>query len=238
MLYIMFFLFGCSVAMRIFLGILYSNLIRGTENMAITDNVPLKQCKTKFIKCFQLNGGVSNVPVFVEKFMSRLTIGPFSYESIYHFSGQLMLLSVVAAGVGICKGFASGDSIGKILPYYIACFAGLYLYFSVTAAVNLAEKKKILKVNLVDYLENHLAMRIGTTQEDMEMLGYVEPGEKYACQKQEQDRNAEQDEADKPDPAVWEASEKEDRNENTENTETTADMQEQWDALLEEIMTI
>lgn len=47
---------------------------------------------------------------------------------------------------------------------------GLYLFFSISAIVDLKGKRRVLKINLVDYLENHLAGRMGVTQEDMEML--------------------------------------------------------------------
>jgi len=81
-----------------------------------------------------------------------------------------VLLSVVCAGLGICRGILDGRSIGEILPYYIVSFFGLYLYFSVSAIVDLRMQKRILKTNLVDYLENHLAARIGVTDRDLEML--------------------------------------------------------------------
>lgn len=175
---VMLLLFGFSVFVRILLGFLYVGMIRETDNMAVTKNRMLRQCKLKFVNCFQLNNGVNNVSVFVDKFLSRMTLGPFSYESLYHFSGQTELLSVVAAGVGICKGISDGRTIGQILPFYIACFIGLYLYFAISATVDIKGKRKSLKVNLVDYLENHLSSRIGTTRDDLEMLHYIRPGKK------------------------------------------------------------
>ena len=170
--------FGFSVFMQILLGFLYGSMIRETDNMAVTQNRLLRQCKLKFINCFQLNNGVSNVSVFVDKFLSRMALGPFSFESLYHFSGQTELLSVAAAGVGICKCIAEGRTIGQILPFYIACFIGLYLYFAISATVDVKGKRQILKVNLVDYLENHLSSKIGTTRDDLEMLHYIKPGKK------------------------------------------------------------
>lgn len=170
--------FGFSVCVRILLGILYGRMIRETDNMAITQNRMLRQCKLKFINCFQMNNGMNNIPVFVDKFLSRMTLGPFSYDRLYHFSGQTMLLSVVVCGVGICKCIAEGRTIGQIIPFYIVCFGGLYLYFAISCAMDIKGKKHLLKVNLVDYLENHLSSRIGTTCEDLEMLHYVSPGRK------------------------------------------------------------
>lgn len=170
--------FGLSVFGRLLLGYLYGSMIRETDNMAVTQNKQLRQCKLKFINCFQLNNGVNNVPVFVDKFISRMALGPISFESLYHLSGQAELLSVVVAGVGICKCIAGGKTVGQIIPFYFACFMSLYLYFSVSSIVNIKGKRRILKINLVDYLENHLSSKIGTTREDLEMLHYIKPGKK------------------------------------------------------------
>lgn len=159
-----------GILTRLFLGISYQKLIRETENMASTKNRQLKQCKVKFLNCYQLNGGVSNVSIFVDKFLNSLTAGKLPLDLLYHFSGQLTLLSVVCSGIGICRSIVSHKTILQILPFYIVSFVGLYLYFSVSAVVDIKGKRRVLKVNLVDYLENHLASRISVTDKDLEML--------------------------------------------------------------------
>ena len=92
------------------------------------------------------------------------------FRSWYHLSGQCMLFSVVFAGVGICKGILDGRMLGEILPFYIASFLGLYLYFSLSALVDIKGKQRVLKTNLIDYLENHLSGRIPVTEQDYERL--------------------------------------------------------------------
>lgn len=159
-----------SVLVRLMLAWMYHTMIRETDNMATTGNRLLKQCKVKFANCYQLNGGVSNIPVFVDKFLNRLSFGHLSFDAWYHLSGQCMLFSVVFAGVGICKGILDGRMLGEILPFYIASFLGLYLYFSLSALVDIKGKQRVLKTNLVDYLENHLSGRIPVTEQDYERL--------------------------------------------------------------------
>lgn len=163
-------LFGISILIRIFLGLLLQNMIKETDNMVITKNKLLRQCKLKFANCYQLNNGVANIPVFVDKFISRLSLGPISFEGMYHLSGQTMLLSVVCAGIGISKSIVAGKMLGEILPFYIVSFVGLYAYFSISTVVDVKGKKRVLKVNLVDYLENHLSAKIDVTQDDINML--------------------------------------------------------------------
>lgn len=166
-------MFAClvlSIFLKIFLGMLYRHMIKEADNMAITNNKLLKQCKIKFSNCYELNNGIHNIPVFVDKFINRLSLGHFSFDLIYHLSGQLMLLSVVFAGVGICRSILAGRTLGAILPFYIVSFLGLYLYFSVSTVADIKGKRRVLKINLVDYLENHLSSRMSVTRRDMEML--------------------------------------------------------------------
>ncbi|MBD5527191.1 MAG: hypothetical protein HDR02_02115 [Lachnospiraceae bacterium] len=159
-----------SILMRVGLGLMYLHLIRETDNMASTRSRQLKQCKLKFANCYQLNNGIANVPIFVDKFISRMSLGPVSPHMLEHLSGQLMLLSVVSSGVGVCRRIVAGSTLGQILPFYIVSMMGLYLFFSISAIVDLKEKRRVLKINLVDYLENHLSGRMDVTREDMEML--------------------------------------------------------------------
>jgi len=159
------FLLVCSLFTMIMIGVLYQNLISETDNMSSTANKLLKQCKLKFANCYRMNSGVANISVFVDKFLNRLSIGRFTFRSLYHMSGQLMLLSVFFAGLGACFGIVAGESVGEILPYYIVSLFGLYLYFSISSAVDIKGKISILKTNLVDYLENHMVCRLEHPEE-------------------------------------------------------------------------
>ena len=161
---------GLSILVRLLLAGFYHTMIKETDNMATTNNRLLKQCKVKFANCYQLNGRVANIPVFVDKFLNRLAFGHLSFDAWYHLSGQCMLFSIVFAGVGICKGIMDGRMLGEILPFYIVSFLGMYLYFSLSAMVDIKGKRRILKTNLIDYLENHLSGRISVTEQDYERL--------------------------------------------------------------------
>lgn len=167
---LMLFCMALSIFFRILLWVLYQNMIKEADNMASTNNKMLKQCKLKFANCYQLSNGVANIPVFVDKFLNRLSFGHISYNMMYHVSGQAMLLSVVFSGVGICRCISRGETLGNILPFYIVSFLGLYLYFSVSTVADIKGRKRVLKINLVDYLENHLSPRIDVTNQDIEML--------------------------------------------------------------------
>lgn len=167
---LMFTCMGVSIFVRVLLGLLYRNLIKEADNMASTENKHLKQCKLKFANCYQLSNGVPNIQIFVDKFLNKMSFMHISYGMLYHLSGQTELLSVVFSGVGICRSILAGRTLGDVLPFYIVSFFGLYIYFSVSTIVDIRGKRRVLKINLVDYLENHFAPRIDVTKRDLEML--------------------------------------------------------------------
>lgn len=154
------FLITLSLICQIVAGVLYQTMIQETDNMSSTDNKLLKQCKLKFANCFQLNSGVANIPVFVDKFLNRIKIGFLTLPGLANFSGQMMLLSVLLCGIGIYKRITEGHYMVELLPYYIVSLLGLYAYFSISSLVDLKGRKEILKTNIVDYLENHMVSRL------------------------------------------------------------------------------
>lgn len=132
-----------SIICQILIGVIYHNMIKETENMSATDNQLLRQCKLKFANCYQLSGGVSNIPVFVDKFLTKVSFMRISLTGFQHLSGQLMLLAVVTAGIGSCQEIVEGETLGKVLPYYIVSFMGLYLYFATSGLVDIQGKRAV-----------------------------------------------------------------------------------------------
>lgn len=158
--------FVLSVLSQILIGILYQHMLEEAENMQTTQNRILKQCKQKFAGCYAANNGVTNVPVFVEKFLNRLQIGRFSLNMIRGLSGQFMFLSVLSAGIGICRALAGGASFFSLLPYYAVTLVGLYFYFSVLSIVDIPGRRSMLKTNLIDFLENDMLVKLAAGSEE------------------------------------------------------------------------
>jgi len=97
---------------------------------------------------------IINIAVFIDKKLQKLTIGKYKIVSIKHFSGQMLLFAVFLAGVGACKGIIEGKTLGQVLPFYIISLFGMYLHFSLAGIMDLEGKKKIIQMNLSDFLEN------------------------------------------------------------------------------------
>ncbi len=163
-------LLSLSIICQIAIGVIYHKLIRESENMAVTSNKSMQQLKLKFTGCIKVNKGVPNVSIFVDKFMNKIKVGPFSIPTLKHLSGQLILLSVFVAGIGVCLGIINGENFFDIAPFYVISFLGLYVYFAVSSFIDASGKSKILRTNLVDYLENHMTARVEQTALDMLLI--------------------------------------------------------------------
>lgn len=159
-----------SIICQMIIGVIFRRMIKETDNMSATANKRLKQCKLKFVNCYQLNGSVANVSVFVDKFLTKLTFMGISLTGLQHLAGQLVLLSVAVAGIGACQEIIQGETFGKVLPYYIASFLALYVYFSISGMVDVQGKRERLKISLVDYLENHMVNKLRQSAIDWEGL--------------------------------------------------------------------
>lgn len=182
----------CSIICQVLLGVTYRRLIRQTENMSATKNKSLQKLKLKFTSCTQLRETIPNVPVFVDKYLNQISIGKIPVSFFKHLSGQLTLLAVLVAGIGACLGIIQNESFFMIAPFYLISFFGLYLYFAAASLIDVPGKVNILRTNLVDYLENHLANRLDQTRLDMRMIGMEDPVPKKADTKAEEDPFAQQ----------------------------------------------
>lgn len=155
---------------QVSIGVMYQKMIQASDTMTGIDSKFLRQCKERFVKCYQLNGGVPNISVFVDKYIQRIHFMGMSMNFIKHLSGQLMLAGVFIAGFGVCKGIIEGRRFVDLLPFYIVSLFGIYLFLSISSIVDMQGRKQSLKTNLMDYLENHVAERLEHGIEEKEKL--------------------------------------------------------------------
>lgn len=149
-----------GILYQVAIGVIYQRMIQQADTLSETDNKLLKQCKERFINCYKLNGGVSNIPVFVDKYINRIRVLGMSINFMKHLSGQLMLAGVFVAGFGVFSGIVEGHRFVDLLPYYIISLFGIYLYLSAMSIVDMPGRRRMLKTNLTDYLENTVAQRL------------------------------------------------------------------------------
>lgn len=97
---------------------------------------------------------IGNLSVYLDRKIEQISIGRYKVSHIKHLSGQLILGMIFLAGMGACKGIIDGRTLGQILPFYIISILGVYLHFSLSAIMDLEDKKKRIHINLTDFLEN------------------------------------------------------------------------------------
>ena len=88
-----------------------------------------------------------------------------------------MIISIVFAGAGIFRSFLANRMIRDMLPFYLAAFLELYIFFSVNSICNFEGQEKLLRLTIVEYLENHLVnrMQIATVfQAEEKLLQQIE----------------------------------------------------------------
>ena len=143
--------------------------------MSYTKNNVLRQCRQKYINYYKLNGKMTNTAVFVDKFLKKITFLKIPLTKYIHFSAQLMFFFILSTGISIFMQLSLGKTLFDMMPYYLISILGLYLYFSVSGIINLEERKKAIKINLIDFLDNHLSPRL---QVELEMTKEPEPENK------------------------------------------------------------
>lgn len=126
-------------------------LVKASENPRENDSKILTNWIEEYSRERQK---ISNITVFIDKKLQQLCIGKYKMVWIKHLSGQALMLSIFLAGVGACKGIIEGQTLGQVLPFYIISLFGMYLNFSLSGIMDLEGKKKQIRMNLSDFLEN------------------------------------------------------------------------------------
>ena len=155
--------FLISMGILLFLVIKYNCFIKDAENMSITKRRELKAIKTKFLNSYgkkETKEEQVNVEVFVDKAVTRLKFNGLKIHTWRFFSGQSLLASIFFAGWGAFRGIMAEMTIREISPFYLISFLELYIFFSVVSICDFEGKEKLLRLTIIEYIENHMINRI------------------------------------------------------------------------------
>lgn len=166
----MFVFFLVSMGILIFLAVNYNQFIKDAENMSITKRRELKAIKTKFLNSygkketeeerkFSIQEQI-NVEVFVDKAINRLKFCGLKVNTWRFLSGQSLLISIIFAGLGVFRGILAKMTIREISPFYLIAFLEMYIFFSIVSICDYEGKDKLLRLTIIEYIENHMVNRI------------------------------------------------------------------------------
>lgn len=165
---VLFLLFSVGCQMIIFYYLI--QMLKESQTLEEGNPKLLREWLSNFLK---EENQITNITVYVEKSIHEFRIWNFPLMGIKHASGQFLLLAVLGAGIGACRGIITGKTVGQILPYYILCMLGLYVHLSLSGAIDMEEKKKMIQTNLIDFLENHKPYLCGDVKKEKEELEKV-----------------------------------------------------------------
>lgn len=166
----MFLFFLVSMGILLFLAVKYNKFIKDAENMSITKRKELKAIKTKFLNSYgrketeeERSYAIQeqiNVEVFVDKAVGRIKFSGLKPHTWKFLSGQSLFISILFAGLGVFKGIVAGMTLREISPFYLITFMELYVYFSAVSICDYEAKDKLLRLTIIEYIENHMVNRI------------------------------------------------------------------------------
>ena len=143
--------FLCSVSSQLLIAYHVIQMVKESEKLESEKAKLLKEWIEDYIR---QENKIVNISAFIDKKIQQFCIGKWTIIQLKHFSGQALLFMIFLTGLGACKGIIEGKTLGQILPYYIISIWGIYFHFSVAGLINLDENRKILRMNLIDFLEN------------------------------------------------------------------------------------
>lgn len=159
-----------AVLIRGMLHRTYCRLIRAAQNMGKSEHRLMKSIRTKFDTCYQLKIGVPNVKVFVEKYLRNYTVCGLrvgTWESLCNLCMILSMLASLAGGVATMY-FGMERSVVFTSLGCGVLGNGVVLMFD--CLYGIPNKRRLLRVDMMDFLENIYKPRLENETFHSQML--------------------------------------------------------------------
>lgn len=151
---------GLGVLTKLMLSLVYSGLVRASDKMGTSKRKLMKNICEKFEASYSFNMKVNNVDIFVDKYVYKHRFCGILLYSWECFCGLLLLLCMLTGSLGALLAVLYESSKYIILNILFAGAATSALLVFVDNMANLSVKRGVVKVNVQDYLENSLKVRL------------------------------------------------------------------------------
>ncbi len=151
---------GLGLLVRFILELIHIRLISESDNLGATKNKTLKHMKMKFETCYKLKIGVNNVDTFVDKNILRYRFCGLLLSTWENISGQVLLLILLIVPVSTVFGVIFDCGQEEIINAGAVGILTGSIIILVDRIVNLSAKKRMIRLNLMDYLENFCKVRL------------------------------------------------------------------------------
>lgn len=136
------------------LGHTYKRLIRAASDMGRSEHRLMKTLRMKFDTCYQLKIGVTDVEVFVEKYLQHYRVLGMRLRTWETVGNLLMLLSILTGLGGAVAAMALGLDRNLV---FVSLFTGIFgngLILVFDCIYEIPDKRNILRIDILDFLEN------------------------------------------------------------------------------------
>lgn len=160
-----------GVVLKVIVSCVYNHLIHASDKMGNSDNKLMKLIKLKFETCYQLRIGVHNVESFVDKYVYRYRVMGVLLTTWENLSGQVLVLSMLYGTAIVVSAIVTGVSQDALFIHFFTAIAVCAVLVLMDSVNNLSVKRKRLQINIVDYLDNYLKIRLENEMMKTERAG-------------------------------------------------------------------
>ena len=168
--YIMLALCACGILLKLILNLIYSRLIKASDNMAKSKNKLTQMMKKKFETCYKLKIGVNNVDIFVDKYVFRHRFCGILLSTWENIGGQILMLCILIGSISTIVGLIYECGKQQILSTFSVGILTSGLLIFLEGLINLSGRKELIRLNMKDYLENILKVRLEQEQVSPELI--------------------------------------------------------------------
>lgn len=156
---------GVGVLSSLWLNLLYKKLLRDTQSMMSPGTKGLRDLKSQFENTFKLNGGVSDITSFIEKWMARYKTLGISLHKLKRISSYAMVGCLLfGPTLGIYLYTNNYLEIMEMIHYCAVGSAGFFALLGLRGICDWSYKGQIIKSNIKEFLENSFSYRLEKEQ--------------------------------------------------------------------------
>ena len=124
------------------------DLLEETESFEETTESFFKQMKLRYENCIKIGREINNTEAFVTKYLEKYKHKGMSLYGYEKLSGIMAGLCVVC---GVCGALVDKN---YAMEYLLCGFLAMYILSGTLRLLDIADKKKRITLNIVDYFEN------------------------------------------------------------------------------------
>ena len=149
----------------------YKRMLMACQNMSSTKNKVIRCMREQFVNRYQAEFGVHNVDIFVDKYLTNCRLCGILLSTWENFCGQTLWCSLLFSALGAFLSMLYELSSKLILSTIFVGLCGTTLLILFDGVGQLSTKKRRLRIQLRDYLENCFRVRLEKEFENLKQTG-------------------------------------------------------------------